>query len=97
MGNIQLQAPGLNNWLDHMEQKLTAMQDIFDRMDTEAEGLDQIWESEAERGWKAEFQMQIGEVTNQILKMKENIFALAETGRMLADMEIHMISLTDQL
>ena len=97
MGNIQLQAAGLNNWLDHMEQKLTVMQDIFDRMETEAEGLDQIWESEAERDWKAELQIQIEEVRRQILQMKESVFALAETGRMLADKEIHMISLADQL
>lgn len=97
MWKIQLQAAGLNKWLDDMEQKLTIAQDMLDMIETETEQLKKIWESEAGRRWKAEFQVQIGELRNRISKMKESVLALGETSRLLADMESNMTLSADQL
>lgn len=97
MWNMQLQASGLNQWLDLMEQKLTVAQDMLDVMETETEQLKEVWESGAGKIWRAEFQIQIGEVRTRIANMKKSVLNIGETGKLLADMESNMISTADKL
>lgn len=92
MWKIQLQAAGLNKWLDEMEQKITQMRDWIELMETEAESLKNIWEGEAERTWKAEFLRRMNEVKIWLAEMSQVVTYVGKAGKGLADMEIRMIA-----
>ena len=92
MWNIQLQAAGLNKWMDEMEQRITQAGDWTDVMETEAESLKAIWEGEAEKIWKAGFLERINEVKLSLSEMSKVVSCIGEAGKSLADMEIRMIA-----
>ena len=92
MWKIQLQAAGLNEWLDEMEQRITQMRDWTELMETEAESLKAIWEGEAEKIWKAEFLEKIYEVKLWLAEMSRIVTCVGKAGKSLADMEIWIIA-----
>lgn len=97
MWNIQLQAAGLNGWLDEVEQKLTFAEDMLDVMGAETEQLKTVWESVAGEIWKGEFQSRIEEVRLKTADMKKIVLNIGEMGKMLADEEGSMIRAAEKL
>lgn len=92
MWSIQLQAAGLNQWMDEMEQRITLAGDLAGLMETETESLKNIWEGEAEKIWKTEFLERINKIKIQLAEMNQVVAGIGKTGKNLADMEIKMIA-----
>lgn len=91
MCDIWLQAAGLNEWLDAVEQKLTLTGDMLDVVEVEAEQLKGVWISEAGEIWKAEFQIRMREMRARLAEMRKIILSIGEIGKILADQESNII------
>ena len=92
MQNIQLQAAGLNQWLDEMEKRITHAKDTADMIETEAQSLKKIWEGEAEKVWQDGLSHRIEEAKIQLAEMSRIAADVGKAGKSLADMEMGLIA-----
>lgn len=89
--NIQLNTSGLNNWISHMEQKLTAAKDLLDVLETEEEQLKNIWDSAAKEQWESRLKLLINQAKVSIEEMQKLLLLVNEAASILAQMEKGMV------
>ena len=88
--SIQLKAAGFNNWMEFMEQSITAVKDQLVILESGEKQLSDIWESGAMEQWERGFFHELGQVKDSVEGMWEVLTATREAAEKLARMEKDM-------
>ncbi len=94
---IRLNSAALEKWIEDMEQKLTALRDLLDILETEEKGLKSIWDGGAMGQWERRF----GELMQQLRecfgKIRELLAGINESAYALAKLEAEMTDEAEKL